>query len=108
MGKNKHTELKKRVGRVVLRLRKEAELGQEKFAVKAGIHRTQLSLLERGKTIPSLVMLQSLATGFGISASALVAEIEKEPVLPDDSSTPPKGRPRKTQKPQAVPKAKGK
>lgn len=100
-------ELQRRFGRVVLRRRLAAQIGQEKLADAAGMHRTHLSLLERGKHMPSLAVVHKLATAFGVSMTALMGEVEAE-VEPGDEPPPlPRGRPRKETN-ATHPKPKGK
>ncbi len=50
---------------------------QEELAFNAGVHRTYISLLERDKKSPTLSMLFRLCQALGISASELVARVEK-------------------------------
>jgi transcriptional regulator with XRE-family HTH domain len=50
---------------------------QEELASKAGVHRTYVSLLERDKKSPTLSMLLRLCQALGVSASELVARVEK-------------------------------
>lgn len=89
------SELQRRFGKVVLRRRLEARLSQEKLAETAGVHRNHLSLIERGKHLPNLALVHSLAGVFGVSMSALVAEAESEVEPADEPPALSKGRPRK-------------
>lgn len=57
--------------------REAANLTQDELAVRAGVHRTYVSLLERGKKDPTLQVLFRLAAALGLSASRLVARVEK-------------------------------
>jgi transcriptional regulator with XRE-family HTH domain len=88
------SELKVRFGKVVLRRRLETQLAQDEFAEKAGIHRTTLSLIERGKHLPNLNLIRLLAKAFGVKMSVLVAEAEEGNL--DNVPTLLKGRPTKT------------
>lgn len=57
-----------------LRQRREAKgWSQEEFADRAGIHRTYVSDLERGKRNPTITVVERLAKPFGITASDLLA-----------------------------------
>jgi transcriptional regulator with XRE-family HTH domain len=65
-------------GEVVRGHRKEMGLSQEAFAAKAGIHRTYMSLIERGKVQVSIGMAQQVAETLEIPLSRLWKEIEAE------------------------------
>ncbi len=52
--------------------RKLAGISQEELAWQAGLHRTQISLLETGKRAPRLKTIVKLAGALGIPVSALV------------------------------------
>jgi transcriptional regulator with XRE-family HTH domain len=89
------SDIKARFGKVVLRRRLEAKLAQDEFAEKAAIHRTTLSLLERGKHLPNLDLVHRVAKAFGVKMSVLVAEAEDEKIPLTEPPALPKGRPRK-------------
>ncbi len=55
------TNLPARFGRVIRKHRTEADWSQEELAHQAGLHRTYISLLERGLRNPSLTVMDSLA-----------------------------------------------
>jgi DNA-binding XRE family transcriptional regulator len=57
-------------------LRKKAGFSQEGFADHCGLHRTQMSILERGKRNPSLGTLQAVADGMDISLSDLLKGVD--------------------------------
>ena len=63
-------------GEVVRRLRQERKLSQEALADEAGLHRTYISLLERGLRNPSLTVIQQLADGLKITTSELVSAFD--------------------------------
>ncbi|WP_348652851.1 helix-turn-helix transcriptional regulator [Polyangium sp. y55x31] len=46
------------------------------MADRANLHRTYISLLERGKRNPSLNVVQALATALGTTMTRLVSEVE--------------------------------
>jgi transcriptional regulator with XRE-family HTH domain len=87
-------ELNARFGRAVRRRRTAAGLGQEAFADRAGVHRTTLSLIERGRQSPTLEMIARLAAALGTTMAALVTETEA-PDPPPDPPALPAGRKRK-------------
>ena len=86
------SDLKARFGKVVQRRRRLAKLGQEEFAHKAEIHRTTLSLLERGKHLPNLEMVHRLAKALGVKMAVLVGEAEDEETPLIEPPTLPRGR----------------
>jgi transcriptional regulator with XRE-family HTH domain len=89
------SELQSRFGGVIRRRRQLLGMGQEKLAGEAGLHRTHLSLLERGKQMPSLAVVHKLATALKVPMSELIVEMERE--KPSDEPPPVRpGRPRKT------------
>jgi transcriptional regulator with XRE-family HTH domain len=57
------------------RARKEAGVSQEDLAERCEIHRTEVSLLERGGREPRLGTLVKLATALGTTPEALCAGI---------------------------------
>lgn len=64
-------------GQVLRSARSDKNISQEELAFNAGLDRTFISLLERGRRQPSLTTLIELARALGISASDLVARVEK-------------------------------
>jgi len=67
-----------RFGQVVRQYRGQAGLSQEELADAAGLHRTYVSLLERGLRNPSLHVILMLAGALGVSAVQLLADIEQQ------------------------------
>lgn len=72
------TPLRKRLGKAIQRLRKDAGHSQEAFADRTGIHRTTMSEIERGVSNVSLDIAERIAKGLGIPLSELVAAAEAE------------------------------
>ena len=68
--------LQRRFGRVVRARREAAGLSQEALADRASLHRTYVSLLERGLRNPSLEVIQAVARGLDTTMAALVGELE--------------------------------
>lgn len=62
------------LGEKLMRLRTERGLSQEEFAEKAGLDRTYISGLERGKRNPSFLALERLAKALEIPAGELLGE----------------------------------
>ena len=73
----KRGRLKQRFGRIVRRRREAAGMSQETLAEAAGLHRTYISLLERGLREPQLGTIAALAGGLGTSMSSLLGELER-------------------------------
>lgn len=65
------------LGNRLRELRGERGFSQEAFADHCGLHRTAMSLIERGKRVPSLRTLVTLSHGFGISLSELLKDVDK-------------------------------
>lgn len=55
-----------------------ARLSQEELADRAGLHRTYISLLERGLRNPSVEALAKVGRVLGLTASRLLADAESE------------------------------
>lgn len=72
-------ELAPRVGRVIRRLREDSGLSQEALAEEAGLHRTYISLVERGRRNISVDALSQIAEALGVYPSRLMSDAEKEP-----------------------------
>ena len=68
--------LQRRFGRVVRRRREAQGLSQEALAEAAGLHRTYVSLLERGRRNPSLEVICAVAKGMRTTMASLVGELE--------------------------------
>jgi len=60
--------------------RKLAGLSQEELAERSSIHRSQISLLEKGNRLPRLESLVKLAGGLGVGVDVLLDGITWEPV----------------------------
>ena len=65
-------------GRVLRRLRLEAELTQEQLGFDADLRRTYVSILELGQQQPSLSTILKLAKSLKHSAQELVGLVETE------------------------------
>lgn len=68
-----------RFARNLLHARKSAGLSQEEFAFRAGLHRTEVGLLERGVRMPRIDTLAKLAGALGIEPVALIEGIAWDP-----------------------------
>lgn len=65
-------------GSVVRAERLKREIAQDEFALLANIDRSYFGKLERGVRQPSLALILRVAGGLGVSASALMAKVERE------------------------------
>ena len=59
-------------GESVKKAREKAGLSQEQLAHKAGLHRTQISLIERGERSPRLDTIQRLALALEVQPAKLL------------------------------------
>lgn len=66
------------LGETIRTLRTQRVISQEALAVRSGLHRTHISLLERGLRNPSFTVVMRLAAGLGMTAADLVAAYEEE------------------------------
>jgi transcriptional regulator with XRE-family HTH domain len=70
--------LQEKFGAVVRRRREAAGLSQEGLAHRAGLHRTYISLLERGRQAPSIIVVRQVADGLGTTMTFLIRALEQE------------------------------
>ena len=63
-------------GKVVQKFRTKRQISQEALAASAGLHRTYISLLERGLRNPSLTVIHQLAAALKVSMAELVQAFE--------------------------------
>ena len=65
-------DIRARLGLNVRRLRETKGWSQEDYADRAGIHRTYVSDIERGRRNPTVTVVEKLAVPFGIQPGALL------------------------------------
>ncbi|MBT3199052.1 MAG: helix-turn-helix transcriptional regulator [Phycisphaerales bacterium] len=63
-------------GLILRQARQDKGLTQERLGELSGLHRTYISLLERGQRTPTLDVLFRLAGSLGVSASDMVKGLE--------------------------------
>jgi transcriptional regulator with XRE-family HTH domain len=63
-------------GRVLQEIRQQRGISQERLGLDSGYHRTYISLLERGRNVPSLRTIFKLAMVLNIAPSELVHRVE--------------------------------
>lgn len=71
-------DLESRLGRSLQQRRKELKLTQAGLAKKTGLHRTYISLLERGERSPTATTLFRVCTKLRLRPSALWQMIEED------------------------------
>ena len=69
--------LQQKFGTVVRRRREAAGLSQEALADQARLHRTYISLLERGRRMPSIGVVRQLAAALDTTMTSLICELEE-------------------------------
>lgn len=67
--------LQERFGANLKRIRRKAGLSQERLSLLASIHRTEISMLERGLRLPRIDTLVKLAAALEVSPEALLTGI---------------------------------
>jgi transcriptional regulator with XRE-family HTH domain len=72
-------EMKVRFGQNLARCREEADVSQEELSFRASIHRTEVSLLERGERMPRVDTALRIAGSLGVPLNDLVAGLEWRP-----------------------------
>jgi transcriptional regulator with XRE-family HTH domain len=68
-----------RFGDNLVRCRKQADLSQDELSVRASVHRTEISQLERGLRVARIDTLVKLAGSLEVSAEELLAGIAWDP-----------------------------
>jgi transcriptional regulator with XRE-family HTH domain len=76
-----------RVGRVIRKYRESIGLSQEELAERSGLHRTYISLVERGRRNITVDALTQIAEALEVYPSKLMSEAEKEPDAAGDRGT---------------------
>ena len=66
-------------GENLSRCRERADISQEELGVRASLHRTEISQLERGLRVARIDTLVKLAGALGVAPSELIAGIEWTP-----------------------------
>lgn len=72
-----YTSPQEAFGQLLRELRIRHNLKQEDVAVRSGVDRTYISLLERGLRAPSLPVILGIAQAFDISPGELVNEVAR-------------------------------
>ena len=77
MKKGSKPDIRIRFGFAVKDRREALGLTQEEFADKAGIHRTYISDIERGKRNVSLINIERVAKALSLKTSELFQAVER-------------------------------
>jgi transcriptional regulator with XRE-family HTH domain len=72
-------EMKVRFGKNLARFRNRADVSQEELSFRASIHRTEVSLLERGERMPRVDTALRIAGSLGVPLDDLVSGLEWRP-----------------------------
>jgi transcriptional regulator with XRE-family HTH domain len=64
-------------GKALKHHREQKGLSQEELAFESGLHRTYISLIERGKRSPSLRTVDKIAVALGSRLSSLLKELDR-------------------------------
>jgi len=72
-------EMKLRFGQNLARCREGAGISQEDLSFRASIHRTEVSLLERGERMPRVDTALRIAGSLGVPLDDLIAGLEWRP-----------------------------
>lgn len=75
--KQSNRTVERAFGSVVREHRERLALSQEELAFRADLHRTYISMLERGERCPSLGTIVKLAKALGTRGSTLLIASEK-------------------------------
>jgi transcriptional regulator with XRE-family HTH domain len=78
MSTNSDASVRMAFGTVIRRLRRDAGLSQEAFGEVAGLHRTYVSMMERGIKTPTVVTLVDLAGALGMATAELMGLFDHE------------------------------
>lgn len=72
-------EMKVRLGQNLARCREGADVSQEELSFRASLHRTEVSLLERGERMPRVDTALRIAGSLGVPLDDLVAGLDWRP-----------------------------
>lgn len=83
----KRKEIRQRIGMRVAALRKHAGLSQEQLSEKAGLQRTHVSRIEKGRYSLNIETLQAIAEAIGMTVD--IVDQRLEGLAPMKMLTPP-------------------
>jgi transcriptional regulator with XRE-family HTH domain len=73
---NQAAKFQKRIGERIRELRTERGVSQEAFAAQCSLHRTHMSLIERGRLNIGIITLKAVIDALGIKPSEFFAGME--------------------------------
>jgi transcriptional regulator with XRE-family HTH domain len=73
------TDLNQRIAQRVRELRTEGGLSLDALAGRCGVSRSMISLIERGESSPTAVVLEKLATGLNVTLASLFEDVQPNP-----------------------------
>lgn len=73
-------DINSRIASRVRELRERSALSLDALAGKSEVSRSMISLIERGETSPTAVVLEKIATGLGVTLAALFDDVAAPPV----------------------------
>ena len=73
----KMTNISKKLGSIIQKLRKDADISQEELAFKAGVHRTYIGMVERGEKNITIINLEKISKALEIPISEIFKFVEK-------------------------------
>lgn len=65
------------LGRILVRLRKEKNLGQAEVSMRTGINRSSLSRIEKGDMSADIEQLERIAEALGTTPEHLLSQVKK-------------------------------
>ena len=65
-------DIRKVLGQNVRRYREACQLSQEELSFETGVHRTYISAVERGVRNPTVLVLERIAAGLGVTPDQLL------------------------------------
>ena len=74
--------LNQRIAARVSELRSAREFSLDELATKSGVSRSMISLIERGESSPTAVVLEKLAAGLGVTLASLFDGPAAEAAMP--------------------------
>lgn len=73
------TNINERIAKRLHDLRQRQNLSLDALAQKSGVSRSMISLIERGESSPTAVVLERLATGLGVMLASLFEDTDAAP-----------------------------
>jgi len=83
-GRLRSEEVATKFGRNLWRCRRRAALSQEELGARAGLHRTEIGMLEHGTRLARVDTLMKLAGSLGISPAELLEGIHWTPATSNE------------------------